>query len=102
MQRSTKRVNITDRFLEHHIFFLFGAYPFFARTLLQGKSQCKALSGINEKNKQATTTATKRWLAGRESSLEPILLGERIATPVLYCIFGCSLSHLRSLLWNFF
>ena len=63
MQRSTKRVNITDRFLEHHIFFLFGAYPFFARTLLQGKSQCKALSGINEKNKQATTTttATKRW-----------------------------------------
>ena len=89
-----------------YFFFLFGAYPFFARTLLQGKSQCKALSGINEKNKQATTTttATKRWQgkAGRESSLEPILLGEWIATPVLYCIFGCSLSHLRSLLWNFF
>ena len=30
-------------------------------------------------------------MAGRESSLEPILLGEWIATPVLYCIFGSSL-----------
>ena len=110
MQRSTQRVNITDWFLEHHVFFfllvrkynwlvpgtscfcfIFGAYPFFARTLLQGKSQCKALNGINEKtNKQQQQQQQQPnyglTMAGRESSLEPILLAEWIC--------ACSLLHL--------
>jgi len=78
--------------------FLIAAYPSFAQTLLQGKSQCKALSGIIEKtNKQKQQpNIGSATLGGRESSLEPILLGEWIGTPALYCIFGYPLS----LLWK--
>ena len=103
MQRSTQRVNITDWFLEHHIFFSFWCISFLCTNTATRQEPVQGFKWYQRKKQTSNNNNnSNQTMAGRESSLEPILLGEWIGTPVLYCIFGCPLSHLRSLLWNFF